>query len=110
MRILGVGARLVSLHSKALRGEAGEARAQAISLRPFSPVPPRVLAIGSSTGGPQALQVLVRGLSPVLARLPVVITQHMPPTFTAILAEHLARAANRSAHEGVHGETIKPGT
>ena len=99
-----------SLHPKALRGEAGDARSQAISLRPFSPVPPRVLAIGSSTGGPQALQVLVRGLSPVLARLPVVITQHMPPTFTAILAEHLARAANRSAHEGVHGETIKPGT
>jgi two-component system chemotaxis response regulator CheB len=97
-------------HSKALRGDAGDPRAQAISLRPFSPVPPRLLAIGSSTGGPQALQVLIRGLSPVLARLPVVITQHMPPTFTAILAEHLTRASNRSAHEGVHGETIKPGT
>src|SRR5258708_3096860 len=33
-----------------------------------------------------------------------------PRAFTAILAEHLARAANRPAHEGVHGETIKPGT
>jgi two-component system, chemotaxis family, protein-glutamate methylesterase/glutaminase len=97
-------------HSKALRGETGDPRAQAISLRPFSSIPPRVLAIGSSTGGPQALQVLIRGLSPVLARLPIVITQHMPPTFTAILAEHLARAANRPAHEGLHGETIKPGT
>jgi two-component system, chemotaxis family, protein-glutamate methylesterase/glutaminase len=102
-------ARAATLHPKAPHGEAGEARAQAISLRPFSSVPPRVLAIGSSTGGPQALQVMIRGLSPVLARLPVVITQHMPPTFTAILAEHLARAANRPAHEGVHGETIKPG-
>ena len=110
IRHLGRRAFSASLHPKALRGGAGDPRAQAISLRPFSPVPPRVLAIGSSTGGPQALQVLVRGLSPVLARLPVVITQHMPPTFTAILAEHLARAANRSAHEGVHGETIKPGT
>jgi two-component system chemotaxis response regulator CheB len=98
----------VPVHSKA-PGEAGEARAQAISLRPFSSVPPRLLAIGSSTGGPQALQVMIRGLSPVLARLPIVITQHMPPTFTAILAEHLSRAANRPAHEGVHGETIKPG-
>jgi two-component system chemotaxis response regulator CheB len=110
IRHLGRRAFSASLHPKSLRGGAGDPRAQAISLRPFSPVPPRVLAIGSSTGGPQALQVLVRGLSPVLARLPVVITQHMPPTFTAILAEHLARAANRSAHEGVHGETIKPGT
>ena len=70
---------------------------------------PRLLAIGSSTGGPQALQVMIRGLTPVLGRLPLVITQHMPQTFTAILAEHLARAANRPAHEGVHGETIKPG-
>src|ERR1700682_2164342 len=107
---LGRRARFAPLHSKALRGEAIDPRAQAISLRPFSPVPPRVLVIGSSTGGPQALQVLVRGLSTVLARLPIVITQHMPPTFTAILAEHLARPANRPAHEGVHGETIKPGT
>jgi two-component system chemotaxis response regulator CheB len=94
------------LRPKALRGEAG---APAISLRPFSSVPPRLLAIGSSTGGPQALQVMIRGLTPVLGHLPVVITQHMPPTFTAILAEHLGRAANRPAHEGVHGETIKPG-
>ncbi len=110
IKYLGRRARSAPLHSKALRGEAIDPRAQAISLRPFSPVPPRVLAIGSSTGGPQALQVLIRGLSPVLARLPIVITQHMPPTFTAILAEHLARAANRPAHEGMHGETIKPGT
>jgi two-component system chemotaxis response regulator CheB len=98
------------LHPKAPRTEAIDPRAQTISLRPFSPVPPRVLVIGSSTGGPQALQVVIRGLAPVLSRLPVVITQHMPPTFTAILAEHLARAANQSAHEGVNGETIKPGT
>jgi two-component system chemotaxis response regulator CheB len=97
------------LRPKALRGEVGDPHEQPISLRPFSSLPPRVLVIGSSTGGPQALQVMVRGLSSVLGRLPVVITQHMPPTFTAILAEHLARAANRPAHEGVHGETIKPG-
>jgi two-component system chemotaxis response regulator CheB len=96
-------------HPKAPHREAIDARAPAIALRPFSPVPPRLLAIGSSTGGPQALQAVIRGLAPVLGRLPVVITQHMPPTFTAILAEHLARAANRSAHEGVQGETIKPG-
>jgi two-component system, chemotaxis family, protein-glutamate methylesterase/glutaminase len=94
---------------KAPHGEADAPRAQPISLRPFSPVSPRLLAIGSSTGGPQALQVMIRGLTPVLGRLPLVITQHMPQTFTAILAEHLARAANRPAHEGVHGETIKPG-
>jgi two-component system chemotaxis response regulator CheB len=33
----------------------------------------------------------------------------MPPTFTTILAEHLARVAGRPAHEGVDGEIVKPG-
>src|SRR5215213_3071677 len=65
-----------------------------IKLRPFSLAVPRVLLIGSSTGGPQALTSLTAELAPVIERAPVLITQHMPPTFTTILAEHLARAAN----------------
>src|SRR4051812_8400010 len=77
--------------------------------RPFSPTVPRALLIGSSTGGPQALMTLIAELGPVIDRFPVLITQHMPPTFTTILAEHLARASHRPAHEGVHGELIKPG-
>jgi two-component system chemotaxis response regulator CheB len=83
---------------------------QAFKLRPYSTFPPRVLVIGASTGGPQALQVLMRGLDPVLRRLPVLVTQHMPPTFTTILAEHLGRTTSRPAHEGNHGETISAGT
>ena len=79
-------------------------------LRPYSAFPPRVLVVGSSTGGPQALQILMRGLEPVLRRLPVLVTQHMPPTFTTILAEHLGRTIARPAHEGMHGETVSPGT
>src|ERR1700736_3675582 len=50
--------------------------------RAFSTQAPRVLLIGSSTGGPQALMSLVTGLGPVIDRFPVLITQHMPPTFT----------------------------
>jgi two-component system, chemotaxis family, protein-glutamate methylesterase/glutaminase len=79
-------------------------------LRPYSSVPPRVVVIGSSTGGPQALQVLLRGLAPTLTKLPVLITQHMPPTFTTILAEHVGRATGRPAHEGQHGEPLLAGT
>src|SRR5262249_47736950 len=45
--------------------------------RPFTAVPPRVLAIGSSTGGPQALMSLVAEIGPVIDRFPVLITQHM---------------------------------
>jgi two-component system chemotaxis response regulator CheB len=89
---------------------AADSKAGAFKLRPYSQVPPRALVIGASTGGPQALQVLMQGLGSVLPKLPVLITQHMPPTFTTILAEHLGRAAARPAHEGVHGEPLVPGT
>ena len=78
-------------------------------LKPFSAVPPRVLVIGSSTGGPQALQIMLRGIAPAIARVPVLITQHMPPTFTTILAEHIGRATGRPAHEGQNGELLAPG-
>src|ERR1700730_5098051 len=77
--------------------------------RAFSTQAPRALLIGASTGGPQALMALVSEIGPVIDRFPVLITQHMPPTFTTILAEHLARASHRPAHEGVDGEIVKPG-
>ena len=81
-----------------------------IKLRPFAITPPRVLLIGSSTGGPQALTALVNEIAAVLERAPVLITQHMPPTFTTILAEHLARAGHCPAHEAEDGEAIVSGT
>jgi two-component system chemotaxis response regulator CheB len=77
--------------------------------RPFGTLVPRVLLIGSSTGGPQALMSLVAEIGPVIDRFPVLITQHMPPTFTTILAEHLARSSHRPAHEAVDGEIVKAG-
>lgn len=77
--------------------------------RPFSTQAPKVLLIGSSTGGPQALMALVTELGPVIDRFPVLITQHMPPTFTTILAEHLARSSRKPAAEAVDGEPVKPG-
>src|SRR3954470_4090876 len=80
-----------------------------LSTRPFSTQAPKVLLIGSSTGGPQALMALVAELGPVIDRVPVLITQHMPPTFTTILAEHLARTSRKPAAEAVDGEPVKPG-
>jgi two-component system chemotaxis response regulator CheB len=77
--------------------------------RPFSAQAPRALLIGSSTGGPQALMTLVSEIGAVIDRFPVLITQHMPPTFTTILAEHLARSSRRPAHEAVDGEIVKTG-
>ncbi len=81
-----------------------------ITLRAMPATPPRVLVIGSSTGGPQALNAIVTQIGGVLDRAPVLITQHMPPTFTTIMAEHLARTANRPVREAQDGEEINVGT
>jgi two-component system chemotaxis response regulator CheB len=80
-----------------------------ILLRPFPPATPRVLLIGSSTGGPQALNALLGVIGQVIDSTPVLITQHMPPTFTAILAEHLTRSSGRPASEAAAGELIRAG-
>jgi two-component system chemotaxis response regulator CheB len=88
---------------------APAAAAPALVKRAFGSLMPRVLLIGSSTGGPQALMTLVSEIGAVIDRVPVLITQHMPPTFTTILAEHLARTSRRPAHEGIDGEVIKAG-
>ncbi|HHK74740.1 MAG TPA: chemotaxis response regulator protein-glutamate methylesterase [Rhizobiales bacterium] len=80
-----------------------------VKLVPFSSVKPAVLAIGSSTGGPQALTRLFTAISPALDRVPTVVTQHMPATFTAILADNLAAATRRSCKEAEDGEVLRAG-
>ncbi len=85
------------------------ARSARFRLRPFGNVVPRVLLIGSSTGGPQALNTVVSQLGAVIDRAAVLITQHMPATFTTILAEHLGRASHRPVREAVDHEPVVPG-
>ena len=77
-------------------------------LRPVSPIRPRIVAIGSSTGGPQALFKVLSGL-PSEFDLPILITQHMPATFTAILADHIRRATGRDCAEVQGGEIVTNG-
>ncbi len=81
--------------------------AGAIKLRPASSQKPQILAIGSSTGGPQALFSLLKAIAPRLD-VPVALTQHMPVTFTAILAEHIAKLVGLPAAEAQAGEVLKP--
>jgi two-component system, chemotaxis family, protein-glutamate methylesterase/glutaminase len=78
---------------------------RAISLRPLSGEVPQAVAIGSSTGGPQALFRLLDSLRGRLDQ-PIFITQHMPATFTAILAEHITRASGYPAAEAAEGEVV----
>ena len=79
-----------------------------ITLRPAAMLPPRMLAIGSSTGGPQALFTLIQALGRSV-NVPVILTQHMPATFTPILAEHLTRLGGLPCAEAKDGEPLLPG-
>ena len=68
---------------------------------------PALIAIGSSTGGPQALFHVLshfRGFD-----VPVIVTQHMPATFTAILAQHISKKAGIEAFEGAEGMVLEKG-
>ena len=69
--------------------------------------PPEILAVGSSTGGPQALFNFFKGLGAI--DVPVIITQHMPATFTKILAEHITQKSEMPAYEGEDGMVIEKG-
>ena len=80
----------------------------ALRLRPASLAPPRLLAVGSSTGGPQALFTLVQGLGRKL-NVRVVLTQHMPATFTRILAEHLSKLGGMPCAEAKDGDVLATG-
>lgn len=80
-----------------------------VKLRPYGTQMPKVLLIGSSTGGPQALTLLLKALGNFIDRVPVLITQHMPPTFTTILAEHAGKATGKPAAEARDGEPVLPG-
>jgi two-component system chemotaxis response regulator CheB len=69
---------------------------------------PALLAIGSSTGGPQALFTLIQGLGADIP-VPVILTQHMPRSFTPILADHLTKFGGMPCAEAISGEVLKPG-
>ena len=82
----------------------------AFTLRPFAVALPRALADRfldrrpAGAHGPDR----TRSARPSIAA-PVLITQHMPPTFTAVLAEHLARISGRPVREAEHGEPVAAG-
>ena len=67
-----------------------------------------VLAIGSSTGGPDALTALLPQL-PASFPVPVVITQHMPPVFTRMFAQRLDGKCPLSVKEAEEGDVVEPG-
>lgn len=76
----------------------------------FAPVPTRfdVVGIGVSTGGPNALAEVIPRL-PADLPVPILLVQHMPPLFTASLADHLNQKSGLAVREAKDGEPILPG-
>lgn len=82
-----------------------------LDTRRLAPVPSRfdIVGIGVSTGGPNALVELIPRL-PGDFPVPILMVQHMPPLFTASLAEHLDQRSKLSVREARDGEPILPGS
>jgi two-component system chemotaxis response regulator CheB len=71
--------------------------------------PYEMMAIGASTGGPRAIELLLSSLGAGFA-VPIVIAQHMPAGFTKAFAERLDRSLPLRVREAVHGDLLEPGT
>ncbi|MCC2614771.1 chemotaxis response regulator protein-glutamate methylesterase [Aestuariibacter halophilus] len=68
----------------------------------------KVLAIGTSTGGPVALQTILTAF-PANFPYPILLVQHMPGTFTHAFAERLNRGCQIDVKEAQHGDILRPG-
>ena len=68
---------------------------------------PTLLAIGSSTGGPNALFEVMQNFKDF--DIPIILTQHMPATFTRILAQHIEKKTGMPACEGEDGMVLEAG-
>lgn len=86
--------RAAAARKPALPGVAGSTRCE-------------LIAIGASTGGVSAISRMMADLPPDLP--PIVIAQHMPPTFTGRFAARLARATGFDVAEASEGEVLRPG-
>jgi two-component system chemotaxis response regulator CheB len=90
----------------------GDTAGKPVTLNPAlraSPTRPRVVGIGASTGGPNALAQALPGLAAVSALVPILIVQHMPELFTRVLAEQLRIKTGLAVAEAEDGEPLQTG-
>ncbi|MFI7586943.1 chemotaxis response regulator protein-glutamate methylesterase [Spongisporangium articulatum] len=101
--LTGASRVLASMPVQAAKPVAAQPR-PGMRMTPFE-----ILAIGSSTGGPDALATVLRGL-PASLPVPVVIVQHMPPLFTATLAARLNSLCPLTVSEAKEGDAVRAGS
>jgi len=105
---------------RALCRRASAPKVPAVPARPIAPRMPtaspsggasgpiEVLAIGTSTGGPNALAEVLPALHSDFP-VPIVVVQHMPPLFTRLLAERLNKQSEIRVREGIPGSVLEAG-
>jgi len=69
----------------------------------------KLVAIGTSTGGPVALQIVLSQI-PANFPAPIILVQHMPGSFTPSFAQRLDKQCNITVKEAADGDTLQPGT
>lgn len=79
-----------------------------VSSSPFNISDYKLLVIGTSTGGPAALQKILPFLNADFP-LPIVVVQHMPSSFTQQFSERMDSVSKLNVREAKNGETVKPG-
>ncbi|HEY5226048.1 MAG TPA: CheB methylesterase domain-containing protein [Methylovirgula sp.] len=70
---------------------------------------PRIIVIGASTGGPQALSIVLKGLVPAIEHVPVFIVLHIPPEFTEVIASHIERATGLPTRAAQQDDEVTKG-
>ena len=107
-KVRGIGRAAVKRSTQTRAESAPRQRNVAVLAADTSDAPPRLLAIAASTGGPNAIADVLTAL-PQDFPLPIVVTQHMPPVFTALLAQRLGRDARRECVEAADRMSLKGG-
>ena len=79
------------------------------TMRRFSALTPRVIAIGASTGGLQALLQVLARVAPALSNAPVVVVLHMPTGFAEVVVEQIAQATGLPTVAPRNGERLRAG-
>lgn len=90
------------------RAALGDTDSPQFALRPEPTTPIGLLGIGASTGGLSALGAFFDAL-PAEFRAPIIVTQHLPPTFIPYFADQLAAISGRVAHVAKPGHVLVPG-
>jgi two-component system, chemotaxis family, protein-glutamate methylesterase/glutaminase len=97
--------KILALGKKSEPKKKSEPLAPSLKVKGFYP---KLLVLGSSTGGPNALSVFFKSLKKV--QVPILIVQHMPAEFTKMLSERLGKESGIPSKEAQEGEILQPRT